>query len=83
MSWDAVISFDRDKIDIGNVTVIWTDPTYGSFSYTRRVEMTIAERDNFIANAIIERDAWQTLKANEATKKANLLAALSTADPKD
>jgi hypothetical protein len=83
MSWDALINFDTDKTDTGVVSVAWTDPTYGTFSYTKRVIFTVAERDSFIANAIIERDAWQAQKANEATKKANLLAALSAADPKD
>jgi hypothetical protein len=83
MGWSADINFDADKTDTGTVTAVWTDPTYGQFSYTRRVQMTIAERDNFVANAIIARDAWQALKANEATKKTNLITALIAADPQE
>jgi hypothetical protein len=81
MSWQIQISFDPDKVDTGTIVGIWTDPTYGTFSFSQRAIASVEGRNEFVAQAITARDAWQVLKANEAAKAANVLTAIIAADP--
>jgi len=84
MTWQATVQIDKDKVDVGSVTVIWTDPNtaLGVFSYSERIQANAAGRDAFIVRAIAARDEWQTYQQTNINYSANVLSFLNTADPK-
>lgn len=84
MSWDVTVSLDNDKANVGRATATWTDPNtdYGTFTHSARVEVSVAGRDAFIADAIAARDAWQTRRQDEIDKAQNVLTNINSTDPK-
>ncbi|MCK5217868.1 MAG: hypothetical protein KAJ93_08765 [Methanosarcinales archaeon] len=84
MSWQITVTIDKDKVDVGNVSAIWTDPNtdLGVFSFSQRIQADVDGADAFIAEAIIARDAWQVWQGNNNTKSTWALGRLNMADPK-
>jgi hypothetical protein len=63
---------DKDKSNVGVCAAVFTDVDTTTFSYSRRVKFTVAERNAFVADAIAERNAWQTRKTGEAGYVSNI-----------
>ena len=84
MSWEVIVIIPKKEKEVGNISATWTDPdtTLGIFSYSRRARVSVAAADAFIAEAIVERDAWQIYQADNNTKSAWALDRLNIADPK-
>jgi len=80
MAWDATVTLDGDKADVGLVVAVFTDTDATTFSYSARVRADAGGRDGFIQAAIAARNAWRTRKASEATYKINLDARFLTLD---
>ena len=80
MAWDATVSLDGDKADVGLVTAVFTDTDATTFSYAARVRADAGGRDGFIQAAIAARNAWRTRKASEAAYKTNIEARFATLD---
>jgi hypothetical protein len=69
MSWQITVTIDKDKVDVGNVSAIWTDPdtALGVFSFSQRIQADVDGADAFISEAIAARDAWQVWQGNNNT----------------
>jgi len=80
MSWSIMVDIDKDKAEAGSIAATWTD-ALGVFSYSKRIETTLAELDNFIVELILERDAWQARRQYNLDKAALALGRLNSADP--
>ena len=78
--WGCSVTLDRDKSDVGTATAVWTAEDQSTFTHSRRLRITIADRNAFIAEAQAARDAWETRKTAEAGYKANLEAAFAAAE---
>jgi len=84
MTWESDVHIDEDKVDVGTVTVIWTDPNtaLGVFPYSERIQANAAGRDAFNQRAIAARDRWQVDQQTNINYAANVLSFLNAADPK-
>lgn len=81
MTWAITVKMDVDKTDVGNVIATWTDTTYGTFTYSERIEATSAAATAFVNEAIAARNAWQTKQSDDATKETYILGLFSSNDP--
>jgi hypothetical protein len=83
MTWSIMVDIDKDKAEAGTIAATWTDPNpaLGVFSYSKRIETTLAALDNFNAELIMERNAWQAKRQNNLDKAAVALGRLNSADP--
>lgn len=74
MAWDVTVSFDEDKTDVGTVTAVFTDTDLTVFSFSARIQSTIAARNAFCAAAVAARDLWKTKKTANAAAVTSVKA---------
>ena len=72
MAWVASVVLDDDKDDVGTATAIWNEGLADEFAYSRRAEVTGAEANAFVAEAVVARDARDTKLAQAAPLTAAL-----------
>lgn len=81
MSWQVTVTIDPGQVDVGLVTLIWTDPDGSVFTASRRscASVDMPNVGALIAQAVVERNAWQAGKASEANYADQIKAALVAA----
>lgn len=79
MAWVITISVDSDKTDIGTISSIFTDTDAATFTYSERIQATLAQLNAYIARAIAARNAWQTRKTNQTTYMATAITRFAAA----
>ena len=80
MTWTAIVRTDPDKTDVGHATAIWdADGTNeeSGFSYSRRVQLTVAGRNAFVAEAQQALTDHQAQLTRNENLKTNLEGALN------
>lgn len=75
MPWIAYVTLDVDKSDVGTASAIWNKGLADEFVYTRRVKISVAEKNAFAAEA----KAALTANQNQNTKEADYSAQLTQA----
>ena len=79
MAWEAQVTRDADKANVGTATLIWNVGEPGAFTYSRRVRLDVAGEKAFIEDAITARDAQIAKTAAGATLALKLAAAANVA----
>jgi hypothetical protein len=67
MAWVVTIKVDTDKTDIGTISSVFTDTDTTTFSYSERIQASLAQLNAYITRAVAARNAWQTRKSNQTT----------------
>ncbi len=82
MEWEIKIKFDDDQIDVGSISLTWSDPTYGNFTHSGRIKANQEGATVFITAAIAARDVWQDKQLENSNKAAWVLDQINALDPK-
>ncbi len=77
MAWTGQVILDADKPDVGVAIAIWNQGQADEFRYERRAQLSVTDRNKFVAEAKAALTAEQTKRASEATYAANLTTALN------
>ena len=79
--WKITVNYDSKNSSSADVSAEWTDPAFGIFTHSRRVEATVAGVNAFIAEAIVARNAWQVKRQRDIDGEALVLGKINAADP--
>lgn len=72
MAWTSTVTLDKDKSDVASVSATFTDTDLSTFTHSKRIKITAADRDAFIREAIALRDNWQLRKTDETGYENNV-----------
>lgn len=83
MPWTLDIQRDLDKADVGSVAATFVEQgtTEPIFTKSKRIRLTVAERNAFFAEAYSERDAWRTRMAWETSNESSAATLMNNNDP--
>lgn len=76
--WKATVTLDNDKLDVGTAVAVWNEGLEDSFTYSRRVKITTAEKNAFVAEvkaALVVNQAKQAKEAEYSLLLTNALNA--------
>ena len=79
--WKITVRYDLDQANVGNVTAVWTDTTFGDFAYSKRIQATAEKVGLFVAEAVVARSAWQVKKQANVASETFVLNKINLADP--
>ncbi len=75
MAWIGTVILDTDKTDVGVAIAVWNKGLLDEFTYSRRVQMTAADKTALVAEA----KAALAAKSTKATSETNYSSILTTA----
>ena len=83
MPWTLNIERDPDKTDVGNVTLTFVEEGQSEpvFNISRRIQLTIAQRNAFFQEAYTARNTWRSRLAWETQQESIHVAVLNNNDP--
>jgi len=79
--WKITVRYDLDQVNVGTVTAVWTDATFGNFTYSKRIQATAEKVNLFVAEAVVARSAWQVKKQANVAGETFVLNKINLADP--
>lgn len=77
MPWIATVTLDPDKSDVGIASAIWNKGLSDEFKYSRRVKISVAEKNAFVTEAKAALAASQNQNTKEVDYSTQLTQALN------